>query len=101
MSVGIEHRVVQIENVARPMAHPFQRVLVGNVVAGAHAGERVPQGMELVLVRISEPAPLAEPLQRHEAPPLIRRSAAFGKLGTRQRREDAVEIENRTHIFNL
>ena len=45
------------------MAHPFQGVLIGQVLLGTVAGKEVPKGMQLILVGIGKAAFLTETFQ--------------------------------------
>lgn len=64
--VVVELRVVQVQDVRRAVAHPLQRVLVGDVVARAHRREGVTERVELVLVGVGEAEAAAQAFERFQ-----------------------------------
>jgi hypothetical protein len=61
--------VIQIKNVRRFVTQPRERFAVSDVVVGAHAGEVVPEGMQLVGGRIFDADFLAQLLEAFEQSP--------------------------------
>jgi len=50
------HGKVHIQYCTGRMPHPFENVLVGHILLGTVTGKEMPEGMQLVLLRILKAA---------------------------------------------